>query len=346
MKEKIKRLKNRIHKNKTVYRITAYLVFFSIIIILANKLLQQSFPKNELINSWISPVLVFLATSIISYAIGQVVLSFFDIINFVQNRISEVIFTKKFIRLLNDDTKREIKKDIETDLYNTNNPVYFKFQKSFEDCLCKSENVFYYKKHTNMVNCDITEIDGIRYRRLKNIRTIVFGKKNMNSDVLLEEVIKYNYKDIPKLKEQDIFNLEKVVLCTDDQEKKELSFTTKSLTNTDTKFNKSIYNKTAIGVLTDPINLEDNLKIEITYSAVEPLIDYSYVTRLDKFCCDFSITFTYNKDVFDVCYQTFGFGLVPYSNKKDVKVLENQIKIDIGKSSFPGDGTIFTIIPK
>lgn len=346
MKERLKRLKNRIQKNKTVYQLTAFLVFISIIIILTNKQLQQSFPDNNLINNWISPVLVFFATSIISYAIGQIVLSFFDIINFVQNRISEVIFTKKFIRLLNNDTKREIKEVIETDLYDTNNSDFLEFQKSFEKCLCDSENVYYYKSHTNMVNCDIVEINGVKYRRLKNIRTIVYGKKNENSSILLNEVIKYNYKDIPEIKKEDIFVLEKVVLCMDNKEKKELSYTTKTLTNKDTKFNKSIYNKTAIGVLTDSINIEDNLKIQITYSAIEPLNDYSYVTRLDKFCNNFSITFTYNKDVFNVFFQTFGFGLIPYSNKKDVNKLENQIKIDLGGSSFPGDGTVFTIIPK
>lgn len=351
-KGKLKEAWKKFKKKKNIYLIIGILILLSIILYMSDSAIKTRYPDSDVVNTWISPIIVFVSTTMFTFAIGELVFSFFDFIEYVQKRLSEVFFSDRFVHILSPEKKKEIKQAINRDLFNTSNDNYLKFLDFFEKHLSKDEYEFYYKEHSNMVSCNKIVIQGEEYRQINNIRTLKFGKKDLGATVHFSDLVKYNFIEIPGIDNNQIFTVNNVLLIKvdpdkpKDSKKENLPFTIEIKPNTDAQFNSSIYNKTVLCKLQTPIKIKENYKIEINYTVLEPLSDLSYVTRLDRFCDNFSVDFSYSENEFKVNLQIFGLGLVPYSNEKNVKKMKNRIKVDFTNCSYPGDGTAFLICPK
>lgn len=346
LKKIVDKLKIKFKKNKAVLSITVILVLISFILYIIVILISYVY-KNEdpIIKNILCPAFETLSSVLLSTAIGGIILSFFDFIEYAQKRIAEVMITNDFIKLLKKDALDDLKNKIDKVLFNISNDEYLKFSNQFYLYLNDCNNEYYYKEHSNRVTCQKIEFSNNKYKKILNQRTLVFGLKNNNKKINIKNILYYNYMDISELKQINIFKVKSVVIYYDGK-RQNLKFNIKTDINKDTEFNQSIYNNTGICYIKDGIEIKENLKLVITYEVIEPLSDITYVTRMDKFCEDFNIDFVYDENDFCVAIQTFGFGLVPYSNKKNINICTNRIRVDFESNLYPGDGTIFTIINK
>jgi hypothetical protein len=92
--------------------------------------------------------------------------------------------------------------------------------------------------------------------------------------------------------------------------------------------------------------IKDNSILEIEYETIVPLYDCHFVNRVNKPCQHYVIHFNYDENEVNISGQGFGFMEYGEKDRMIIRTEKHSKVIRFTDWILPGDGTIFTILPK
>lgn len=366
-KEKIKKALKRIsEKNqRDVNKITAktnsrrniftYGMFFisiGIIIILGSIIYSvcyhPTYPNLALkckIKDVLNQLLTCIGTTLITIGAGTALYSYFDFVNYVQNKIKDVIIDYNFTDNLSDDQKKKLTRKLEKELLhqNADNNLYDFVQ---EEVLSLAKQAYYEEFTLNVsckksgeeirktickdytINCESQpDFDIVKNNEFRIKCKSSCNKKpseNIKLSINTIDFIDADYSVEPSATNDEVYNqIYKYTLCDDAK--------------------KRIENA-------KPDNWDYKYCVKSEMISIVKEDDMSFSFRLFYPCKKTTFLFTYNPDEFEVMEDVFVFKDVDNNDsiqKKPITIQHNRgsIFIKIDNWILPGDGIIFTLSP-
>lgn len=296
----------------------------------------------------IYPLIEMLCSIAITASIGTYLIEWKGFVEYVQQKLSEIIAKPDMIKNLDSNYQTELLTNLVYERTGVQYESFDGFMKElYNEMQRQSNNYGYYlKEQINHVTCNVykksgAELaapDGTRFRVLEHTRTLTYGNLNSNSQKL-KEILTVNVIDDKLFNGDKTVQIMKVLINSRKLEKREYNINVS--TNEEKLKIDTMYLKKYTCELKEPIEITDDLKIQIIYSTIEPESDFSYCTRLKQFCKRYKLDFSYDKNSFNIYGQSFVFG-----ERKSQIIKNDTIQFDIDNWLMPGEGTNIYIVRK
>lgn len=303
--------------------------------------LKRNGITNDYLETIIYPLIEMLCSISITAAIGTYLIEWKGFIDYVQQKLSELLSKPDMIKNLDSAYQSELLSQLIYEQTAVDNKSFNRFMDEFYNELKNQAKIFgyYLLEQSNRVKCTvykengvvIMDPSGIKYRKLAHTRTITYGLLTQK-EIMVSEILATNVTD------EKLFNGQKTVEVTsvkiDSKKLVKKDYSVSCFDNNDTKSIDTLYKKRYICNLKKPVKITEGLKIEISYITYEPMTDFSYCTRMKQFCKRFKMDFSYDTSSFNVYAQAFTFG-----ERKSQNIDEDTISFDIDNWLMPGEGT-------
>lgn len=296
-------------------------------------------------NGWLEtivyPLIEMLCSISITAAIGTYLIEWKGFIEYVQQKLSELLSKPAMIRNLDSAYQSELLSQLIYERTAVDSQSFNKFMDEFYNELKKQSEVFgyYLLEQSNRVKCvayqnggiAVRDPSGMKYRELMHTRTITYGLLTQNA-AAISEILTVNVTDERLFDGQETVQVNFVKINS-----RRLDRTAYSVIcshNHDIKNIDTLYKKRYVCLLRHPIKITEGLKIEVSYNTYEPMADFSYCTRMKQFCRRFKMDFSYDESSCNVYAQAFTFG-----ERKNQNIEDGTISFDIDNWLMPGEGT-------
>lgn len=301
----------------------------------------EDFDK-DIFNSFIFPLIEILCNISITAAIGTYLIEWKGFVNYVVQRLSEILSKPDMVRNLNLDHKKALLSNLISETTGVDSVEFNKyFNKLYDELKIQTEKYgFYLLKQNNIVKCNlyrnnvgnpITDNDGNRYRVLNHTRTITYGKL-IKTPINLSEILSVNVVNENILNDTPAVKIDSIKI--NNRKLKKSEYQLKCMDNIDVESIDTLYKYKYICTLNTQVLIEDGTKVEIQYTTIQPSFDFSYCTRLKQFCKEFILDFRYDNDCFNAYGQIFAIG-----NQRSQNIKNDSMTFELENWIMPGEGT-------
>lgn len=351
VREHLERKRNKGQNNILI--IGVLVILLGVLIILASIILsaayiptiEESYILKLKIWTVIDDLLMCLGTTVITVGAGTALYSYFDFVNYMQDKMKRVMIDYEFTDILSENEKKKLATKLEKEIVHqvAGNNLYDFVQ---DEVLSLAKQAFY-EKHILTISCekvDQTIVKTIHRSYILNCSSQAdFDIAGAN----MFTICHHNKDDINIAKDVTL-NINGTIFSLEDYDKEEKPS------------NEEVYNKQCILSLKkeaidrmqksmDKENWDNLYKVESDMVSVVQENDLTFAYRLFYPCKSTMFLFTYNPDEFEVMENIFAFKDTDLSNMEDnpVKVIHNRgsILIEINNWVLPGDGVVFVLAP-
>ena len=323
--------------------IKLYAIIFigiGVIIYLLCLIIGQFFPRD--IYKWLgvgSDFFCNIGNIFIALGLGTIVLDFFEFIEYVKERLIDILIDNEYISDLSVDKQVKLKNRLEKHIYSYADLEEDGLLKFVQDEIHPLIKDYYYKEYITHVVCKL--VDGKINKKIK--RRIVIAKKcheeiNISVSTFFQSILKGTPDEARAniVLQSVIIDGVKMRVDVDDDLEYKLHHTINE--------GISLY-RNSFSLHGNPITLkEEDVVIEIEIDTTVDLDDYLYIQRVQKPCRNFTIHFHFNNTEFMVNCDAFGFMTSSVSDRMIQTDLDNCVVVRFTNWILPGDGVAFNIL--
>lgn len=350
--KEVNKASNKLNFGRNILSIGIVIISIGIIVVLFsiifNVCYHPSKPNLSLknkIKEILDQLLLCTGTTLITIGAGTALYSYFDFVNYVQNKIKDVIIDYNFTDHLSDDQKKTLARKLEKELLhqNTENNLYDFVQ---EEVLSLAKQA-YYEEFTLDVSCHKSgnEIHKTIYKDY-----IINCESQPDFDIARNNEFGVKCKTSCSNAPKD--NIKLSINSID--------FTGDDYSVTESATNDEVYGKRCVYTLNDSARkrIEETKSVNWNYkysvhSEILSIVkddDMSFSFRLYHPCKSTTFLFTYNPEEFEVMEDVFVFK--DFDNNEDTQKKpiitrhnKGSILIKIDNWILPGDGITFVLSP-
>lgn len=345
----VNKISSKINSGRNIFAIGIIIIAIGVIIILSSIIYSVCYqPSPDLtlqnkIKDIINQLLMCIGTTMITIGAGTALYSYFDFVNYVQNKIKDVIIDYNFTDRLSDDQKKKLTRKLEKELLNqnTDNNLYDFVQ---EEVLSLAKQA-YYEEFTLNVACKRV---GNEIHKTIHKYYVINCESQPDFDIAENNEFavkcKASSSDAPSANlKLNINNIDFV----DDDYSVSTSTTNDEVYNIKHKYTMSESARKKIeNVKSDNWNYKYCVNSEMTSIVKDD--DMSFSFRLYHPCKSTTFLFTYNPDEFEVMEDVFVFKDCDNndtSQKNPIITHHNKgsIFVKIDNWILPGDGITFVL---
>lgn len=340
---------NNTNSRKNIFSVGIILITVGIIIILLSVIITVCFQPTTIfkikMKDIIDQLLMCTGTTLMTIGAGTVLYGHFDFVNYVQNKIKDVIIDYNFTDTLSDEHKKMLARKLEKELLHqtADNNLYDFVQ---EEVLSLAKQA-YYEEFTLDISC---------YKVGNEIHKTIYKDYIINCEAQRDFDIARNNEFAVKCKTS----------CTNAPKESiklsinSIDFTGDDYSVTESATNDEVYGKRCVYTLNDlaksKIESTKSNDWDYKYNVKSELLsivkddDMSFSFRLYYPCKSTTFLFTYNPEEFEVMEDVFVFKDFDNSEsnqKKSIITRHNKgsILIKIDNWILPGDGITFVLSP-
>ncbi|MCM1122260.1 MAG: hypothetical protein NC416_06740 [Eubacterium sp.] len=341
----------KMNSERNILSIGMIIISIGIIIILTSIILNVCYHpapdlylKNKL-KDILDQLLMCAGTTLITIGAGTALYSYFDFVNYVQNKIKDVIIDYNFTDHISDEQKKSLARRLEKELLhqNTENNLYDFVQ---EEVLSLARQA-YYEEFTLDVSC---------HKVGNEIHKTIYKDYIINCESQKDFDIARNNEFGVKCKTSCTNALEANIKLTINS----IEFTDADYSITESATNDEVYGKRCKYTLNDSAkkrientrsdNWDYKYNVQSEMLSIVKDDDMSFSFRLYYPCKNTTFLFTYNPDEFEVMEDVFvfkDFDNNENNQKKPIITRHNKgsILVKIDNWILPGDGITFVLSP-
>ncbi len=325
--KKKKKEKKKLDKEKSLLTLPAIIIMLvSIILYILVYIVEKQDQEHIILHNF----LLNAANVLMAVSIGSLVIEFYGFIDYMKNRIREVLLGDDYIKVLSDDKKKELKMKLDKHLYYPNatirkDDLFYFVQEEITPLL----QDYFYKEYIISIDLEFEE----KYIKKKITKKMVLQNLDKQKEIILDDIIKLNLKKIPELPDEEQFKV--LTFKLDNQT---YSYTTDRDENNEDPY--SLYDH-VITVKHNNICFKENATLLVEYETRSLKEDCYFSTRLNKPCHHYCIHMNYDQNKVDMYAQGFGFMDHGNNDRKEMRTVLNGKVIRFTDWILPGDGTIF-----
>lgn len=328
--------------------ITIGVIIILLNIILSVFLVQAVDETKILLLKWLTVMenlLMCLGTTLVTIGAGTVLYSYFDFVNYVQDKLKDVVVNRNFTDIMSDEAKKELAYRLEKEiLHHTEVNNLYDFVQ--DEVLSLARKAFY-EEFTLNISCE---------RKGNEIHKTIYKDYVINCKTQPDFDICKNNNFAIKCKETCPTNPAEYIELSING----INFSGDDYELTEENTNDEVYNKRCIYTLNEQAKekikngLGNNWDYKYNVSSeMESIVlddDMTFSFRLYFPCKKTTFLFTYNPEEFEVMEDVFAFKDTDTDDagkKKSVVTRHNKgsILVNIDNWILPGDGITFVLSP-
>ena len=316
-------------------------ILIGIVLSIIFLLIEQEYPRSNYHYNWLGVIYdLFYSLSgiFITLGLGTIVLDYFEFIDYLKERLVEIIIDDDYLSGLEEARLKKLKNKVEKMIYSYVDLNHHGLLDFVQNEIHPFIKDYYYKDYTTYVECkfDVDKIKKIIKRRIV-ISSDCTGELDVDVSTFFETRFKGTESEA-----RESISLKKVIINAENKD-------IETDYNLGYKFleSRQPYCHTFF-LKGKPLKLQakNDIVIEVDLETTVSIDDFIYTQRVTKPCRNFTINFHYDSSKMQVHYNLFGFMSRCRSFRTIETKLENCYTIKYTNWILPGDGIIFNILKR